>query len=231
MGSVQAGDHLTAAGLAAFYNALALRLNLLRESRRELNSYLALEFNVFSYIEPDEARLSSLIGELLSKDGSHGQGDLFLRKFLDLLKVRTDFTKAVLRREVRFRDPLGSGGSIDLLIDLDDGRFGIGIENKPRASEQQEQLQRYQAYLEREYADSYCLVYLNGTGKSPISLAEPIRMRLAGEGRFVEMTYPGQFRDWLETCAKDATAEKIRWLLRDFAQFAATQFDGGGLEQ
>ncbi len=222
---VPADHELTAAVLAEFYQTLDLRLSMLRDARRELNSHLALDFNVFSYIDPDELRLSDLIKELLSPTGSHGQGDLFLRRFLQILKIPAPTGAVVIRREEWFEYPPGTRGSIDLLIDFGAGHFVIGLENKPRASEQPDQLHHYRTYLEYKYAGRYCLVYLNGTGKKAISL--PDRDELEKERKFVELTYGCGLRDWLEACAKESRAEKIRWLLRDFREFVMTEFGEG----
>jgi hypothetical protein len=179
-------------------------------------------------IDPDERRLSDLIKELLSPTGSHGQVDLFLHQFLRILKIPPPANDVVIRREEWFECP-GNRGSIDLLIDFGTGRFVIGIENKPRASEQPDQLQRYRTYLEREYAGRYCLVYLNGTGRSTVSLRD--RKDLERQGKFVELAYRGEFRDWLEACEKESKAEKIRWLLCDFREFVMTEFGEGSPEQ
>jgi hypothetical protein len=191
-------SELTAAALAEFYQTLGLRLSLLRDARRELNSYLALDFNVFSYVDPDELRLSDLIKELLSPTGSHGQEDLFLQQFLRILKIPAQTEAVAIRREEWFEYPPGTTGSIDIVIDFGAGRFVIGLENKPRASEQPDQLHRYRTYFEYKYSGRYCLVYLNGTGRKPQSL--PDRDNLERERKFVELTYQVGLRDWLDAC-------------------------------
>src|ERR1035441_3218191 len=68
--------------LADFYSSLAFRFELLDDARRHFNAYMARDFNVFYYIEPDENKLSRVIKDLLSPDGTHGQGTVFLDQFL-----------------------------------------------------------------------------------------------------------------------------------------------------
>jgi hypothetical protein len=79
---VLAGSNLQfGRALEDFFATVAVRLTLARDARRRINTYLAGDFNVFSYIDHDEACLSNLIAELLSPAGQHGQGDVFLRLF------------------------------------------------------------------------------------------------------------------------------------------------------
>ena len=80
-------DSATAArqGLERFFNELAPKLEGERKVERELDRRLARNFNAFDYLRPDEQQLSKLIANLLDPKGKHGQGDVFLRRFLDLL--------------------------------------------------------------------------------------------------------------------------------------------------
>src|SRR5262245_47098510 len=60
------------------------RLHTLRRAQQEYRARLAPDFSVFTrYIQPDENRLSLVLADLLDPDGDHGQGQLFLREFLD----------------------------------------------------------------------------------------------------------------------------------------------------
>ena len=62
-----------------------MRLSLARELRHELNTYLAPDFSIFTYVAPDETCLSNLMAELFKPTGTHGQGDAFLRLFVKQL--------------------------------------------------------------------------------------------------------------------------------------------------
>src|ERR1700691_2548939 len=58
-------------------------LNFRFDTVGELDLHLANQFNVFRWLYR-EITLSSIIRELLDPKGSHGQGDAFLRRFLDM---------------------------------------------------------------------------------------------------------------------------------------------------
>jgi hypothetical protein len=212
-----------ARALNDFSATLSLRLNLLREARRQMNVYLALDFNVFSYIEPDECRLSDMIAELLSPRGLHGQGDVFLRLFAQQLGCDPWPSPCPeVRREEPITYPVGSSGRLDIIVDF--GSFGIGIENKPWAGEQSDQLHRYRAYLEQRYSGKFCLVYLSGSGTAPTSLPPEDREMLEAKRKFRTLSYRSGLRKWLHACETECKAEKIRWLLRDFDEFVSAKF-------
>jgi hypothetical protein len=195
-----------------------------------MNAYLALDFNLFSYIDPREALLSDLIAEFLSPEGKHGQGDVFLHLFGRQIGIEEwpPNKRPTVRREVPITYPPHSYGFLDILVDV--GSFGIGIENKPWAGEQPEQLGRYRAHLEHQYSGRYALVYLSGPGTPPTTLPAEVQERLASVGQFRTLSYKSGLTKWLRACEKECKAEKIRWLLRDFESFLTDAFDLEGDE-
>lgn len=209
--------------LTTLFSSLSFRLKLLEGVRRKLDVYIASGFNIFDYIAPDENRLSDIIAELLSPEGKHGQGNVFLREFLKT--VEQDVERAGLCRVVREQptdltpQPLRR---IDILLEMDG--LGMGIENKPWAGEQPDQLAVYQEYLENKYQDNYLLVYLSGSGHEPLSMSADRRERLKREGRLKVISYPVEFRKWLEACYKECRAEKVRWFLHDFIEYVEKGF-------
>src|SRR5439155_15240198 len=80
-----------------------------------------------------ELKLSHMIRDLLHPRHAHGQGSRFLECFLDLVIRRSDFRfdgTVRCRCEALTRGAKNPERRIDILVSLD-GRFGIGIENKP----------------------------------------------------------------------------------------------------
>ena len=110
-------------GLATFFEGLAIKTNLAASShtndlqlffaglrpavriaqraQAELDRRAATRFSLFDFFHERETDLSRVFGSLLDPSGTHGQGDTFLRLFLD--EVRT-----VLDGEVDGRFPTGS---------------------------------------------------------------------------------------------------------------------------
>jgi hypothetical protein len=130
---------------------------------RALNHYEELlhrhtgeQFNLFNIIGSCEATHSNLLAELLNPKGSHGQGGVFLRRFIDLIvetktcratiPVLDDYEKVHVSTEYSIGNVTDeSGGRIDILI-----REGIEpriiIENKIYAVEQKHQVNRYENF-------------------------------------------------------------------------------------
>lgn len=99
----------------------------------------APRLNAFHLFSPNELRLSRIIEDLFDPNGSHGQDLLFLNALLSTLKLpRTSIIEPIsVRREV----VTSTGRQIDLVIEMP--RIILGIENKPWAGQQMNQLADY----------------------------------------------------------------------------------------
>ena len=98
-------------------------------------------FNVFQIcgVAHYEVMHSTIIASFLAPNGSHGQKDLFLRLFFDVIgnNIKINTSKASVYTEYVIEE-----GRIDILVEDDKGK-GVIIENKIYASDQDEQLIRY----------------------------------------------------------------------------------------
>ena len=163
--------------LQAFFTGLGQVVRIAERAQAELDRRVATRFSLFDFFYERETDLSRVIGGLLDPGGTHGQGDTFLRLFLN--EVR-----GVLNDEVGEHFPTGNlldsrvflehstdmGRSIDIVVRVR-GDIWIGIENKPWAKEQPKQVSDYLNYLRtraNQKAESNAwLVYLSGDGKPP----------------------------------------------------------------
>lgn len=125
--------------------------------------------NIFEIlrISKNEIRHSNFLSWLLNPKGSHGMGEVFLKKFLreifssekstdiDQIEVnRIDYSNVEIIREWKH---------IDLLIILDD--IVISIENKVHSKEHSNQLVRYRNIVEDEFPNKRkSFVYLTPEG-------------------------------------------------------------------
>jgi len=71
--------------LKPFFATISHRVDRAEARQRLINKTEATGFNVFEWIAPDENKLSDILAWLIDPDGSHGQGDLFLRSLLERL--------------------------------------------------------------------------------------------------------------------------------------------------
>ena len=178
-------------------------------------------FNLFSVlnIESKEATHTSLIADLLDPQGSHGQGDVFLKRFANLLakqkQVSTFWKNAEIPTEKEVENThvyteLNVGlhkvkgcddksSRLDILLSNDN--FKIVIENKFDAGQGEKQLERYNEYLEG--FPNKLLIYLTKTGKKYES--EYVH---EGEHYFC-ITYKDDILDWLNECLIDCKGKPV----------------------
>jgi hypothetical protein len=156
---------------------------------------------------------------MLNKDGSHGQGDLFLRKLFLICglepKISAEYNYKVVREDAT-RYIEYSNRRIDITIDC--GDFGIGIENKPRACEQENQISDYAEHLSKKH-EKYLLLYLSGNGKEPESIDEQILKSLKEKKMLITLPYRGGLTKWVNYCRNECNSDKYRWFLKDFIEY------------
>lgn len=164
-------------------------------------------YNLFSIlnIERYELKHSALIANLLDPKGSHGCGDAFLRAFFEIaLKERAypfeDCTHLHSYTEY-YTGPIAgdTGGRIDILVKS--SHYGLIIENKIYAGDQDKQLTRYDNYGKETFgADGYHLVYLTLYGCD--ASKESTATKSAEEVGYLRLSYAEDILRWLEQCAR-----------------------------
>ena len=140
-----------------------------------LNARLA-SFNLFRVLRVDtvEIRHSNVLAWLLSPDGSHGLGPVFLRRFLSRLLLDHETTGITLTpsqielRSLADAEVLREWQNIDVLVRSASQRWCLLIENKIRGKEGRDQLTRYVYRVRREMPDFQIIpVYLTLEGDDP----------------------------------------------------------------
>ncbi len=163
---------------------------------KSLEAATGERFNIFNILGVGHLEAQThtpFIAELLDPTGSHGRGAIFLKLFVESLGLeRFDFDAASVHQEVHLGEKTAtSGGRLDILV-KEGGTPRILIENKIYASEQDNQLGRYQAF-----APNAELVYLTLDGSEPQkSKSENLRL--------VCVSYRVGVLAWLEICRKEA---------------------------
>ena len=225
------------ADLQAFFAGLGPSVRIARRAQAELDRRAATRFSLFDFFHEREEDLSRVFGRLLDPGGTHGQGDTFLRLFLDEVQK-------VLDGEVQGRFPPGNlrdsrvylehhtdtGRIIDIVVRVC-GDTWIGIENKPWAEEQPNQVRDYLKYLQTkagpETDPDAWLVYLSGDGKRPKTLPDAPKDRMRCPTlpyRGVELDSPS-LANWVEKCRTECEAERVRWFLTDLLEYIRKWFE------
>ncbi len=228
----------------AFFDGLAYHDRIWREVKKKLNVHLAGDFSVFDYIQPNENALSRIIADLLDPEGAHGQDATFLKLFLAMLRngddkneipsdEKCDFQNVDIVCEALTTSISNRLRRIDIRISLGQG-FGIGIENKPWAEEQKDQLADYWEELRKKYGGNFLLCYLCPGGAKPKTLlpAEQDILEKGGQlEQFKILYYSEHFCGWLEQCIKETQADKVRWFLKDFLAYIQTHIPDQSIEE
>lgn len=235
--TVMAAVRVRQAEFSAFFSALGVAVDIAERAQAELDRRAATRFSIFDYIGVYETDLSRVFGGLLDPSGNHGQGNRFLRLFLDQVHCglrdarserfpNSDFAAC----RVHLEHPTAKGGRIDIVLELPGNRW-IGIENKPWAVEQEKQVENYLADLRGRTSSGRSaeawLVYLSGDGSDSETLPDEDEER----ARCVTMGYRESAPDvpsvekWLRGCVQECEAERVRWFLTDLLEYVRRSFE------
>lgn len=222
--------------VGSFLTGIGAVLDGIKAMQLRLDRVAAPAFSVFWYFKENENIVSSIFADLLRPNGSHGQGAEFLRLFLaEVDRDRPKNAKYRASREygvldqciVETEHTIPGKRRIDIVVRLNDS--WIGIENKPWANEQPNQLKDYFTYL-RQRDSKTCVLYLSGDGRDARTMsarAQPhyrtIAYREIGRGPSVE--------HWISECMARCEAEKVRWFLRDMLEYIRTMFVSTRMEE
>ena len=178
----------------------------LEQAQQEERNRKGENYNLFSIlrIEDSELKHSALIANLLAPKGSHGCGDAFLRAFFEVALKGTAYpfeSSSPDSCTEHYTGPIAgdTGGRIDILVKS--SQYGLIIENKIYAGDQDKQLIRYDNYGKKDLkADRYLLVYLTlfGNEASEGSTAKGS----AKEVDYLCLSYAEDILRWLEQCAR-----------------------------
>ena len=216
--------------LRSFFSGLAPAIAMADEAQRRLDRVAATSFSVFHYFKENEHRMSAIFADLLWPDGSHGQGTTFLRLFLeeidrgkkDCIRKRHCY-ESLEQCSVYTEYPTSKRRLIDIVLKL--GNMWIGIENKPWAGEQPEQVQHYLCFLQQKDPRA-CVLYLSGSGEDAKTIKDDRRQH------YLTIPYNGytngngpSVAHWIAECQIRCESDKVRWFLKDLHEYVKRMFD------
>lgn len=153
------------------------------------------QFNIFHAcgVNHYETKHSAIIAEFLNPEGSHGQGDIYLKEFLATFgenEMLSSFDTSTASVTTEYAVP---NGRLDLLI-TNIKNQAIIIENKIYAEDQWEQLKRYKEFAEKKYrSGNYVILYLTLWGDEA--------SKQSGENvAYICISYKETILKWLERC-------------------------------
>lgn len=186
------------------YQTLLSRVSLSIKHNNELARITGSDFNVFKIIKfkSDELKHSAFLAELLNPKGSHGQGSIFLKLFIEknkILNFSCETAVVTIEKWIGNKNDI-EGGRIDIFIEDQKGNF-ITIENKVDAKDQEKQLIRYHNHHPKN------IFYLTkfGVEANSISTEDEVKsIKLQAKNDYKCISYKYDIIDWLEQCQKEA---------------------------
>ncbi len=211
------------------YDNLFSGYKAIKNTIKIYNRKFSENYNIFKVlgIQTSEVKAHTpFLYNLLDPKGSHGQGDLFLmtffNKFIDedkresLILSNTD--DYYLRMEKRANDK----GRMDIYITSKDlnKSFGIVIENKIYAGDQEDQLDRYDNFLRTQGFDTKILIYLTPWGNNPSekSISKEKRETLKENKDLINLSYHYDIKSWLEETIPRVESEKMKTLINEYLE-------------
>ena len=157
-------------------------------------------FNVFSIlgIETREFYICKMLGALLTPQGAHEAGEIFLEKFLeDVLNENAIGAETSI---VRCEDATKERRRIDLTIEID-GKI-IPIEAKIHAGDQEHQLADYFEEIKNRKGACAYICYLTKDGRKPSrnSMTSTSGNITLKETQIRQLSWKDDIVPWLENC-------------------------------
>ena len=187
-----------------------------------INQKTGAYFNIFDILEKssDEIAICRLLFELLNPNGSHYQGDAFLRLFVDKV-LRLNFNEQDYKTAYVFKEHIAGGRRIDLFIET--VNYKIPIEVKIYAGDQNGQCFDY--YKQAKDADVYYLT-LHGSLPSEASTdgltPEKVNDDIIGYKGISLISFENDIVNWLNCCLALPETIKIAPIREILFQFKDT---------
>lgn len=194
---------------------LLSQINTINEAYIIVKKNTGEDFNIFGILGMERKEVkthSRILAELLDPKGSHLQGNIFLKLFIDYLNnvkinngndnlnlltedsinLNVENSNVFIEKYIGEKT-LDTGGRIDISIEDSEGKL-ICIENKIDAGEQENQLLRYHNHCRR--FKKHNLLFLTLDGKETQTLNIP-------DAKIYAISYKKHIVEWLELCKKE----------------------------
>lgn len=190
---------------------------------------LLLDFNSLDFVKWNENKVSEIIAFFLDPQESHGQGDLYLRMFVEYFELSfhySDYSKI----RVILEESTDNNRRVDIVISYDNFKRAIGIENKiyPWTKDQPLQVADYIKHL-KTYCktEDYHLIYLAPQGKvlDKNSAGDNYEEMLA-DGKLKLINYEEHIIGLVHRFAMHTDNDRLRSFIKDFELKLRNNFIG-----
>lgn len=203
---------------------VSFKVATLHDAKKRVSSQLAPDFQIFGFLRNDEMGISACLANLLDPQGNHGQGAIFLNLFLH--QVVGTPTRFMAPEDCTVSTEKQANGQRRLDIHLAFQNGVIGIENKPWALDQKDQLEDYANYLRGHAGErQWLLLYFSNQPPSMGSIGPQRLASLQSTDNYIQVSF-SQITDWLDACAGKAKALTVRVFIEQLVKFINAEING-----
>ena len=199
------------------------RIDIHYEFKKKYDKQLALDFSLFNFFSIGENKVSQVLAYFLDEKQNHGQGNLFLNKFVETFHN----TQVDVKSSINICEKIISEKRrIDIYIEING--LIIAIENKIWADDQPNQLKDYSTYLEQKSKGNYLLLYLTPYGAEPTtkSIDDDIKNKLIKQEKFKIISYKNDILNLINNWIIICEAENVTHFLKEFKKYLEIKFLG-----
>ncbi len=203
------------------FSSILSGFSSLASLQSKFESFYASNFNIFKILKIHKYEVithSPFLANLLDIHGTHHQGNLFYKNFLEIINPFPQELKVndFIPPEHKFdslwleTEKIIIGGRLDILIQNYDSqnRFAIVIENKIGTGEHDEQLTTYYDFLTKNF-EKFLLIYLTISGNENSSLSKENK-------GFIQISYSKHIVDFLEHVIPFIKAETVKYTVKQY---------------
>ncbi len=201
--------------LAALVQDLEHQLPLLEAKRAGAKLYGAPGLSLFDLIRPNENALSRIISDLLNPLGDHGQGNLFL----NVLLASLDLPRVGVRDVVSVSCEVQTGARRRIDIVIETPAVVLGIENKPWAAQQHDQLRDYLLELKKRARGRRAVLVFLSDQEEKSAVGEVVRLPYYA-------TQSRSLHGLLSSIVHVVRAPRARSHVEDFLRYINYEFGG-----
>lgn len=190
------------------------QLKIIYDKHAKLQKETGAQFNIFSILNMERLEVrthSAFLYELLSPNGSHCQGYVYLKLFIEkVLQIDDfDFENIAVYRERDTRE----FGRIDLIIENSEKL--VIIEMKIDAEDQKEQLKRYSDYG-KTIGKKYKIYYLTlfGTDASQYSIGANEEIV-----DYINISFERDILSWIDACIRSGNTPFLPSIRESLKQY------------
>jgi hypothetical protein len=203
-----------------FFSDFSVINDIYLKTKRESDRYLSSDYNVFDFLLTNENALSDYIAMILNSKGAHGQGKLFQTLFITFINEKAKLSLPEIRYKV-VREYYANG-RIDIFLHSHD--TAIIIENKPYATDGQDQLMRYEEYVHPKFKNVFILYLGDGGDPSEYSVKKDLLNEWKNQKKIICLSLHQFGSEYLNNCIMMCESQKFRYFLDDFKSFLIFNF-------